>query len=787
VAQEAIKILMMSTFHIHLEGLVQGIGFRPFIYQLATSRGLKGVVSNEADGVHILLDCNASTADSFLKEILHQPPPLSVVESWSLEEVQNHFFKDFSIIKEDTTATPHLQITPDLGICPACKNEIRDQKDRRFAYAFNTCIHCGPRYSIINALPYDRENTVMDAFTMCPECHKEYIDPNTRRHYSQTNSCPDCGIHMEFISKSDAGWISYSAPSNELIQKTVKALKSGAILAVKGIGGFLLVCDATNSDAIQTLRKRKNRPGKPFALMFPNEATLQNYTSPLSFELSAYTSIESPIVLIKKNESVPFPWEDIAPGLDSIGAMQAYTPLFQIILDAFQKPIVATSGNTSGAPICFEDEKVQEDLGNLVDGILIHNRPILIPQDDSLVRFSKKHQSRIVLRRSRGLAPTFIQSIFKNWDTNGLLAMGADLKAAFGIFQKNNTYISQYLGNLESYDSQQSFELSLKHLLSLLSAKPTRILLDKHPGYYSNLLGKKLASSYGVQVYPIQHHKAHFAAVLGENNLLDRKKQILGVIWDGTGWGENNKHILGGEFFLFKNKTITAYQSMESFPVLLGDKMAKEPRLSALSLFGTKNPARVLLKQQFSDKEWYFYNKILTQKNEVKTSSMGRLFDGIASILGICSINTYEGEAAMKLEKHAANAHQKGTRIELPEGEINLDFVLQNILDLVEKGVAIDNIALQFHRLLVEWIFQIAKSAGSNCLAFSGGVFQNALLIDLLQDRFSSEYELYFHRQLSPNDECIAFGQLCCAYLEDKKQGEKNNELSMSLKNEVCV
>lgn len=779
----------MSTFHIHLEGLVQGIGFRPFVYQLAVSRGLNGMVSNGADGVHILLNASKEAARNFLACILETPPPLAQIEKWHIASVPSAAFSNFSIQKEDRKAMPRLQITPDLGVCPACKKEIRDAKDRRYGYAFNTCIHCGPRFSIMENLPYDRENTVMDSFEMCPECLTEYEDPATRRHFSQTNSCPSCGIRMTYYKKTETGWKTISERNADLIAKTVEALSKGEILAIKGIGGFLLVCDATNTSAISTLRKRKSRPQKPFAVMFPDESSLQQYAIVTRQQRKAYSAIESPIVLFEKRKDVEFPFEEIAPGLDALGAMQAYTPLFQLILDAFKKPIIATSGNTSGAPICYRDDRVKKDLGHLVEGIVTNNRPIRVPQDDSLLRYSKKHHRKIFLRRSRGFVPSFITNLMEGWDKNGLLAMGADLKASFGLYHLENTYISPYLGNLESYDSQESFKHSLQHLLSLLEAKPSHILIDKHPAYFSHSLGKQLAEQYRVSVETVEHHKAHFTAVLGENQLLSSNEKILGVIWDGTGWGKDAQHILGGEFFIFEKGAIESNGSLEAFPLLMRDKMAREPRLSALALIGEMDEAIPLLKKCFKEKEWIFYQKVLQHKKGPTTSSMGRLFDGMAALLGLNRFNSFEGEAAMSLEQLARKAYDSGYAPTLPPGPYPLQKILRHCLAMLlghEKNAAI---ALAFHKMLVSWIFDTASAAQTRHIAFSGGVFQNALLVDLLLDQCPYDHRLYFHQKLSPNDENIAFGQLCYFFLQERNntKASANHLIDKVTNNEICV
>jgi hydrogenase maturation protein HypF len=548
-------------------------------------------------------------------------------------------------------------------------------------------------------------------------------------------------------------------------------ISQGGIVAVKGTGGYLLVCDATSEVAIRTLRQRKQRPAKPFALLYRDEEQLSGDVFAAASALAAFSSQECPVVLFKLRPSPQsgIATDAIAPGLPEIGAMRADSPLTELLLQGWGKPLVATSGNVSGSPLFYEDEPAMARLGDIADGFLMHEREILLPLDDSVLRFSPVEGRRIMLRRSRGWAPVFLHPEFKDSGAS-LVAMGADLKGTFAIRHAGSTYMSQYLGDLKSYDASRNYEKVLQHFLRLLDIPSARVLVDAHPGYESTALGGVLArqlSGPDGNLYPlqVQHHEAHFAAVLAENGLLDSSEPVLGVIWDGTGWGPDHQ-MWGGEFFRFGNGRVERVEHLDYFPHLFGDKMPLEPRLSALSLCRDLPEAGYRqLRGYFEPKAWEYYRGYLQRGQfERMTSSMGRLFDGVAALLGLLGLSTYEGEAALRLE-HLAAAVPSG---EYPESYA-LPFTTQSlmaaILDDLQKGTEPAFVAFRFHQTLVSWIQDVAARQGVERLAFSGGVFQNALLVDLLMRQLAGKHELYFHRELSPNDECISFGQLAWFYM----------------------
>jgi hydrogenase maturation protein HypF len=747
------------TFHIHLSGQVQGVGFRPLVYRLAMQMSLHGWVSNGNDGLHIEVNGKSEEITLFYKTLLQKSPILAKITGSSCKEVVEKYFDGFQIVESSNHALPNLLLTPDVAVCADCRNEILDPNNRRYAYAFTTCTNCGVRYSIMETLPYDRDNTSMKEFVQCPDCQVEYNNPLDRRYYSQTNSCATCGVQLR-LYRSDSNTEYFT---QDALQEVVTAWREGKIVAIKNIGGYLLTCDSTNDFAINQLRQRKNRPSKPFAVMYPNVEILERDVVLNPESLALLQGIESPIVLaeMKENTASGIVREAIAPHLSYLGVMLPYSPLFTLLLHDFQKPIIATSGNLSNSPIIFEDNKAITDLGKIADYVLTHNRTILVPQDDSVLSFNHFDNQLITIRRSRGIAPTFIQKGLEVSEKT-ILGMGAMMKSSFALSHQKNVYISQYLGDLESYETQENYKLVLNHFLKLLKTKPAQIVTDKHPDYFSTQFGKQLADNEEIELKEVQHHLAHFAAVLGENNLIfqSENEAVLGVIWDGTGLGDDG-NIWGGEFFIFQNNEFQRVNHFPYFPMIAGDKMPKEPRISALCAYGHVENANSLLAQKFSKVEWQIYQNLIS-KHKLQTSSVGRLFDATASLLGLSDKASYEGEAAMFLENLAYSYYKKINIFELNRLE-SLDLQIQSIPHEIVQDLQAKKelgfIALKFHFLLVQQIKSISNQLNIKKIAFSGGVFQNALLVTLIKQNLKT-FDLYFHQQLSPNDENIAFGQL---------------------------
>ena len=712
-------------------------------------------------------------------------PSQAVITSIHVEQIEAKLFEDFRIIESNDDGTPDLLITPDFAICDSCAEELNDRRNRRYHYPFITCTKCGPRFSIETGLPYDRERTSMHPFTMCAECEQEFHDPARNRFYSQTNSCPKCKISLWLTDKNGAN---EHLEEDELVETVCRLISSGAIVAVKGIGGFLLICDPENEKSVLKLRERKHRPSKPFALLYPDRKAIEKDFELSSTELEALRSPEAPIVLLKPqdNSYVSSISSSIAPGLNRLGVMLPYAPLLLLISQQFNKPLLATSGNVSGSPIVYRNEEVMDTLNGFADYFLLNDRDIQVPQDDSVIMYSGKYQHKVMLRRSRGYAPGFDQEAIDPGFESKVLSMGALLKSTFGIWNLGRCHISQFLGDTMEFDAQLSYERTLRHFLELLHFKPEVIVIDKHPAYFTSQLGKELAVAHEAKTVSIQHHKAHFWALLAENQLLTSGEKILGVIFDGTGMG-NDGAVWGGEFFTYESGAIKRLHHMAYFPHILGDKMAMEPRLSAMSVLHASGLDYSHEKGNFTSEEIDFYSRVL-EESSLKTSSIGRIFDAVSSLLGFCHLNTYEGEAAMYLESAAqqfrwkSNEFSESYNFALGQnGEIEFTEMIVEILQDFSRGDDLGKIALKFHITLVRIIHEIAVHASITSIAFSGGVFQNCLLLDLISDELGKEFHLYFHKRLSPNDEGISYGQLVGYYMKKRskvKKGESNKTIS---------
>ena len=746
--------------HIHVRGLVQGVGFRPLVYGLAHEAGLVGRVANGADGVHIDLNANRREAESFLDRLLEALPSYGYVSSIALTDAPAQEWTDFRIADSAASNAPQMIIPPDRNLCPDCRRDLRDPANRRFGYPFTTCLRCGPRYSIITALPYDRERSAMQPYAMCKPCATEYTDPGDRHHHAQTNSCPDCRIPMQWY---DATGMDMRLDQASIIPAAAAALADGKIIGVKGLGGFLLMADARRGEVVRKLRERKHRPSKPFALLYPDLDSIQGDAHVSPAERSALLSPEGPIVLlnVQAQPASGLATEAIAPGLNRIGAMLPATALLDMLLQDFPHPVIATSGNISGSPILHQDEEAIAGLYGIADHVLGYSRDITNPQDDSVVQFATPADAQpIILRRSRGLAPAFYPNPFSGIKDN-VLALGAHMKGAFAIAARGNLHVSPWLGNLESFEARESYRAAMDRMLDLLDVRPDVILTDRHPGYFTTQLGEQLASTWKAPLLTYGHHEAHFAAVLAENGLLDTVEPVLGVIWDGTGLGDDGNS-WGGEFFIYRDHQFTRQSHFETVPVLLGDKMALEPRLSALAVCHDMPDAAAILESKFTPTEWMLYNRKV-DSGGIRTTSVGRLFDAVASILGLADRQSYEGEAAMRLEALAwgapdAAAYPMGEFS--GEGAIPTAEILLAIIEDLGRGRSRDSIAAAFHRTLIAVIARVAASAGITRIALSGGVWQNGFLNCCAREHLTPAFEVICHQRLSPNDENIPFGQL---------------------------
>jgi hydrogenase maturation protein HypF len=762
----------METFHIHIKGMVQGVGFRPFVHQLANEMNLCGYISNTKNGVHIEINGDENTTVAFCQNILQHPPKNALITGHSISRTITKNYSNFSIIPDFSDDIPDLFLTPDISICEKCKHDLYDRQGKRYRYPFTTCLQCGPRYSILKKLPYDRINTMMSHLNMCTDCLQEYQDIGDRRYYSQTNSCPECAIQMHIYDKTTS---EIQLSQNEIITYISNAILAGKIVSVKGTGGFLLMCDATNKQAVTELRQKKHRPTKPLAVMYPDLTVAEKDVFINDDEKSILQSKVAPIMLCRRKNiclsglcSV-----EIAPELDKIGVMLPNNPLLYLIAKECNKPLVTTSGNISGSPILYRDEDALTHLFDIADLILTFDREIVMPQDDSVLQLTETGQV-IILRRSRGLAPGYFPHPFS--DTNEpLLAFGGELKGSFAIYQNGNIYISQYLGDQQSLESQIAFKQSMTLLTAMLNIKPEAILADSHPAYHSTSAASAFRIEQDVKnLLKIQHHKAHFSAVLAENSLLDTCEPILGIVWDGTGYGDDHQ-IWGSEVFLYENGDVRRVAHLKYFDHLMNDKMSREPRLSALSLLKKLPAHQHIIESYFNETEWKYYHKVLSGKSETMTSSMGRFLDGIACILGIGSIQLYEGETVMKMEALARQhipEKEEFYNFDISDDGINFDRFLSHV---IIEYISEDNVPKICRKVLFSMARLVeifSEHFSVERIAFSGGVFQNALLVDMIKSLLDGKKQLYFHKQLSPNDECIGFGQLSFYHIQ--KQKEKN-------------
>lgn len=759
----------MISYEIHISGRVQGVGFRPFIFNLAEEFQLKGYVSNDELGVIIV--CQGENSEQFFKEIHHRKPKSSEIIFSEIEEIETtETFGNFHIKPTEKNIVVDIPLTPDFATCESCETELFDEKNPRYFYPFTTCTQCGPRYSITKKFPFERENTAIEVFKMCPNCLTEYKNPDDVRFHSQTNSCPNCGIQ---IWLKDNQGNEFKGTNREIFEKLAEELSKGKIIALKNTAGYLLMCDATNSEAVLELRNRKRRPTKPFAVLFSGISTMQEYLEVSELQIQHFKSSESPIIVTKIKEVKDLAIEEISPNMNSVGAMFPYSGTLKLISKTFGKPLIATSGNFHGSPICSTTEEAEQILGKIADFFLHNTLEIQHPQDDSVIKFSPKHQQKLVFRRSRGFAPNyfFAEELSElNKEKNKILSLGGDLKNTFAVVPNNHIYISEYIGDLANFETYERFENTVISYQKIFNFQPEIILKDLHPKYenqniISKFSKKSAQSAKSARVEEIQHHKAHFASILGEKKLWKNDK-VLGIIWDGIGFGTSNE-IWGGEFFLFENKKIERVAQLENFPWILGDKMSKSPKISALSISENNED----LKFAFDENEWKIYTNLI-EKSEVKTSSMGRFFDAVSFVLGYEKPIFFEGESAMWLEKISQEAfltENKGSTetkklIDYLEGEKFENIPTKKLFSRILKAKMSDKnageIGLNFHYTLIKSIEKIAERFAVKEIAFSGGVWQNALLVDLAIDVLGEKFSLHFHEKLSPNDENISFGQL---------------------------
>lgn len=746
---------MQACYKISISGQVQGVGFRPHVYMLARRYQLKGTVSNNEEGVVIYVLGQKKDALTFYSDLIANPPKVSKIVGHSFESTSSRKFDDFQIVPSEKGNTLNLQLTPDFAICDTCSEEIQSKENRRYQYPFTTCVHCGPRWAVTETFPFERENTSIDAFPMCKACMEEYTDPTNRRFHSQTNTCPNCGILFELTSNNGQ---KLEIEGAAIFTEMGRLIREGKILAIKNTSGYLLCCDATSEESIQRLRKNKNRPDKPFALMYPSLEMVKQDFDPIPEELDLLASTEGPIVILS-SESYrgKVAQQAAAPGLKQLGVMLPYSGVMKLFMNELQFPVIATSGNLHGSPILSERVEAEEKLGQVVDYFFHHNLDIANPQDDSVVRITPETRMPVIFRRSRGYAPNFARNELPI--RKKILALGGNLKSTIAFVPNDYTYVSEYLGVLDNSEVYDRFTANVTKMLNLFEVQPEVILVDKHPTYLSTQYGKELARKKGVEYIDIQHHKAHFAAILGEHKLFDAGEKVLGVVWDGTGYGEDG-NIWGGEFFLCDDGKMERVAHFDYFDWIAGDKMAIDTRLPMFSLSGDVSSEWIT--DDFSTEEIRIYEQ-MKKNNKLKTSSVGRMFDAVASLLGITNTNQYEGQAAILMESRLSGVdmlHCKSyARITNPTRVPTLE-IWEGVTSDFRNGISNERILANFIYSLASVVEQMSRLHGVKKVAFSGGVFQNTILTDMINRIVGDDCILYFHHDLSPNDENISLGQL---------------------------
>ena len=728
----------MKTYQISIKGIVQGVGFRPFIYTLADSFNIKGEIFNHSSGVTITINAEQKILEDFIKKIKDEKPPLAQIDRIEYKEIEKRIFTEFSIIQSQSKVDSFTIMPPDISICKDCEKELRDPNNKRYAYPFITCTNCGPRYTIIEKLPYDRKNTSMKEFPMCEDCAKEYNDPKDRRYHAQPIGCFKCGPKLSLYD-NQKNKIDY----DDIIDKAVNFLKDGKILAIKGVGGYHLVCDAKNDLALQTLRRRKLRPDKPFAVMVKDVKSAKELALISKKEEEYISSIERPIVLLQKNENTTLS-PLVAPDLNKIGLFLPYTPLHLLILDKLDRPIVATSANLSDEPLCTNLEEIMH-LSYVWDFCIDHNRDIVNGCDDSVLAVVK--DKPLFFRRARGYAPKAIKLPFKL--SKKVLALGANQKSTVAIAFDDNAILSPHIGDLNTLGSVEYFSKNIENLKRIYDFKEDILVCDKHPNYESTKYAQKFENT--VQ---IQHHEAHIQAVRLEQGI---KEKVLGVAFDGTGYGDDG-NLWGGEFLLCDDNGFERVAHFEYFKLLGGEKAVKEPRRVALSLlFDIYGEDALKLDNacinSFSRVELNtLYISWQKGLNAPLSSSVGRIFDAVASLSGVVQKLSYEGQSGAMLESFYDENIKECYPWELKNGIIDIKPMIKAILK--EKNEKI--IVSKFINTLVQIIQDVAKMYDFK-VVLAGGVFQNVVLLNQIFGKIS---ERLFSNYIPPNDGAISLGQI---------------------------
>lgn len=742
---------------IRVTGLVQGVGFRPFVWREARALGLMGWVSNDAAGVVLEVE-GAREQVARLLVALTRPPPLGRVDDVSSQDIPLRGDADFQVRVSDTTGSRIAEISPDTTTCVDCLAELQDPADRRFGYPFLNCTRCGPRWTIVLSVPYDRSRTTMAAFPLCAACRADYEDPADRRFHAEPIACPACGPALTF-----------STPGVDPVAGAVAALQRGGIVAVKGLGGYHLAVDAGNDKAVLELRRRKHREDRPFALMVVNPEAARALVHMAAEEHDLLISAARPIVLMRRRPSTTIA-ESVAPGATSLGILLPYTPLHALLLEAFGRPLVMTSGNSTDEPIAFQDGDATARLAGVADAFLSHNREIRARVDDSVVKVVR---GRVVpIRRSRGYVPRPVHLPVPAREP--ILACGAALKNTFTLVRGHSAVVSHHVGDLSDYHTQQSYLDGIDHLSALLDLSPTVIAHDLHPDYPSTRYARDRD---GVRLMGVQHHHAHIASCLADNGSAER---VIGVAFDGLGLGTDGT-AWGGEFLLADLQSFTraAYLSPVAMPG--GDAATRQPwRMAASHLqaaFGDEVPDLDVMRRQ-GERWGQVLSVARVGLNSPLTSSAGRLFDAVAAILGLRDTVTYEAQAAIELEQ-VADLHERGTYALAVDGErIDAGALVRAVVADLLAGVGVPAIAARFHRALADVVTRVClrlrEEHALSTVALSGGVFQNSLLLAHTLDGLDREgFTVLTHRQVPCHDGGISLGQAAVASARLQREGDQ--------------
>ncbi|HUF38225.1 MAG TPA: carbamoyltransferase HypF [Anaerolineales bacterium] len=768
----------MERRRIRITGIVQGVGFRPFVYELATRSGLRGSVQNDAAGVLIEAEGEPDVLDRFAETLRTQTPPLAELDAVVVETIplNGHPATDFHIAASNGDVRRSTFLSPDVGTCEDCLRELFDPGDRRFLYPFTNCTSCGPRFTIVRELPYDRPATTMADFAMCPDCRREYEDPADRRFHAQPVACPACGPHLElrFTAKGRPG-----VREGRCLPEVQRMLTEGRVLAVKGLGGYHLACDARNAEAVRRLRILKGRKDKPFAVMAAGPEAVLKVCRMTDAERETLLDRRRPVVLLEKQSGVEF-LSEVAPGQTTLGVMLPYTPLHHMLFHRFEGSstpdlLVMTSGNLRGEPIAYQDEAAFNQLAGCADAFLTHDRAIHIRCDDSVVRVlplpvsdrTPDRPSILFLRRSRGWAPRPLR-IEPGFDRPGL-AVGGHLKNTFCLGRGGHAFLSQHIGDLGNLETLRSFEMAISHFERLFEIDPQWIAHDLHPDYLSTQWAARRAGT--AERVPVQHHHAHIASVLAENGL---NEPVIGVAFDGSGYGPDGT-VWGGEFLLADFRGFERLAHLAAVPMPGGEQAVRQPwRMAAAwleQLQGESWPEWAPAFTRRIDLEAWKVMRMMMRRslNSPLTSSMGRLFDAVAALAGVRQEVHYEGQAAMELEALADPQEQGAYTFETGAGgEISPAPVFDALLkDIVEK-IPISRISARFHngvaRLVAEICEQLRGQTGVNRVALSGGVFQNLLLLTRTTTALDERgFGLYVNRRVPANDGGLALGQAAVA------------------------